>query len=202
MFHGEPNCIVIYLGSHSPLATHSPTISRVNRDPVDFLLVPSPQSPVPNPQSPVKVTYAQISSAGPVRPNNEDWVAFWEPGDEQEYRTRGAVAALADGVGGHGEGEVASRLAVETALRRFQELKPNTAARQALWQMFSAANTAVYDRSMFDREQGRMATTLTIAIFRNNEIDIGHVGDCRAVPDPRGQDHADHEPITTSPPRK
>jgi serine/threonine protein phosphatase PrpC len=128
----------------------------------------------------VKVTYAQISSAGPVRPNNEDWVAFWEPGDDQEYRTRGAVAALADGVGGHGEGEVASRLAVETALRRFQELKPNTTARQALWQMFSAANTAVYDRSMFDREQGRMATTLTIAILRNNEIDIGHVGDCRA----------------------
>ncbi|HKD36423.1 MAG TPA: bifunctional protein-serine/threonine kinase/phosphatase, partial [Pirellulales bacterium] len=72
------------------------------------------------------------------------------------------------------------RLAVETAMRRFQELKPNTALRQALWQMFSAANTAVYDRSMFDREQGRMATTLTISVFRNNEIEIGHVGDCRA----------------------
>jgi serine/threonine protein phosphatase PrpC len=128
----------------------------------------------------MKLTYAQLSSTGPVRRNNEDWVGFWEPTDEQEYRTRGVIAALADGVGGHGDGEVASRLAVETALRRFLEIKPSTVPRQALWQMFSAANTAVYDRSMFDREQGRMATTLTIAIFRNNEINIGHVGDCRA----------------------
>ena len=128
----------------------------------------------------MKVTYAQLSSAGPVRSNNEDWVGFWEPSDEQEYRTRGAIAALADGVGGHGEGEVASRLAVETALRRFQGIKAGTVAKQALLQMFNEANTAVYDRSMFDREQGRMATTLTIAIFRNNEINIGHVGDCRA----------------------
>ncbi len=128
----------------------------------------------------MKVSFAQFSSAGPVRQNNEDWVAFWEPADEQEYRTRGAVAALADGVGGQFGGEIASRLAVETALRKFQEVKPNTVPRQVLWQMFSAANTAVFDRSMFDQEQGRMATTLTIAIFRNNEIDIGHVGDCRA----------------------
>jgi serine/threonine-protein kinase len=135
----------------------------------------------------MKLTYAQLSSAGPVRSNNEDWVAFWEPADEQDYRARGAVIALADGVGGQGSGEVASRLAVETALRRFQELKLNTAPRQALWQMFSAANTAVYDRSMFDREQGRMATTLTISLFRNNEIEIGHVGDCRAFLIQRGK---------------
>ena len=53
----------------------------------------------------MKVAFAQISSAGPVRPNNEDWVAFWEPADDQEYRSRGAVAALADGVGGQFGGE-------------------------------------------------------------------------------------------------
>jgi serine/threonine-protein kinase len=129
----------------------------------------------------MKVTYAQLSSVGPVRTNNEDWLAFWEPSDEQEYRTRGAVAVCADGVGGQGQGEVASRLAAESALRRFMELKPNTMPRQALFQMFTAANTAVYDRSMHERgNEGRMATTLTIALFRNNEINIGHVGDCRS----------------------
>ena len=42
------------------------------------------------------------------------------------------------------------------------------------------ANTAVYDRSMSDHNAGRMATTLTIALFRKSQIDIGHVGDCRA----------------------
>lgn len=128
----------------------------------------------------MKLTYAQLSSVGPVRTNNEDWVGFWQPDDEQEYLTRGAVAAIADGVGGMGRGEVASRLAVETAIRRFLEVKPGTLPRQSLFKMFTAANTAVYDRSMSEHELGKMATTLTIALFRNNEINLGHVGDCRS----------------------
>ena len=92
---------------------------------------------------------------------------------------RGAVMALADGVGGHGDGEQASQLAVEVALRRFLEIKPETPAKQSLWKMFTAANVAVYDRGMSMRDKGRMATTLTVSIFRNNEVSVGHVGDCR-----------------------
>jgi serine/threonine protein phosphatase PrpC len=126
----------------------------------------------------MKLTYAQQSSSGP-RKNNEDWVGFWEPQDPEEYQTRGAVAALADGVGGHGDGEQASQLAVEVALRRFLEVKAETPAKQVLWKMFTAANVAVYDRGMLMRGQGRMATTLTVSIFRNNEVSIGSVGDCR-----------------------
>ena len=45
--------------------------------------------------------------------------------------------------------------------------------------MFTSANIAVYDRGMEMRKGGRMATTLTVAIFRGNEVNIGHVGDCR-----------------------
>ncbi len=127
----------------------------------------------------MKLTHAQLSSVGPVRQNNEDWIGFWEPDDDQEYLTRGAVAAIADGVGGLGRGEVASRLAVETAMRRFLEVKPGTLPRQSLFKMFTAANTAVYDRSMSEHELGKMATTLSVALFRNNEVNVGHVGDCR-----------------------
>ncbi|HZZ27426.1 MAG TPA: protein kinase [Pirellulales bacterium] len=126
----------------------------------------------------MKLTFAQQSSMGP-RPNNEDWVGHWEPQDEEERLTRGAVLALADGVGGHGDGEQASQLAVEVALRRFLEVKPETPPKQVLWKMITAANVAVYDRGMSMRGQGRMATTLTISIFRNNELNVGHVGDCR-----------------------
>jgi serine/threonine protein phosphatase PrpC len=125
------------------------------------------------------LTYAELSSAGPVRSNNEDRLAFWQSGDVEEQRGRGAVAIIADGVGGHGQGEVASQLAVETALGTFQQLKAGTPAKQALWQMFMAANQAVYDRSMEQRDEGRMATTLSISLLRNNEVTVGHVGDCR-----------------------
>ena len=65
----------------------------------------------------MELLYAQLSSQGPVRANNEDYLGFWQPADLEEQRSRGAVAMLADGVGGHGQGEVASQLAVETALR-------------------------------------------------------------------------------------
>ncbi|MGA2035542.1 MAG: protein phosphatase 2C domain-containing protein, partial [Thermoguttaceae bacterium] len=126
------------------------------------------------------LTYASVSSRGPVRPNNEDSIGFWEPGEVDERRTRGAVAVLADGVGGHGQGDVASQTAVEVALRTFQQLPSGTQPKQALWQIFTAANLAVYDRSMSEREKARMATTLTISLLRNNEVTIGHVGDCRA----------------------
>ncbi len=140
----------------------------------------------------MQLTYAELSSLGPVRSNNEDRVAFWEPDDIEEKRQRGAVAILADGVGGQGKGEVASFLAVDQSLRKFRELKPGTAPRQALFQMFTAANVAVYDGGMQEYGSdgdgaGRMATTLTASIFRNNEVTVGHVGDCRAYLVQEGQ---------------
>jgi serine/threonine-protein kinase len=126
------------------------------------------------------LTFAQLSDAGPVRTNNEDSLDFWRPPDEEEERLRGSVALLADGIGGQGKGEVASRLAVDTALQKFREARPDTAPNQLLWQMFTAANLAVYDAGMQERDgQGRMGTTLTAALFRNNEVTVGHVGDCR-----------------------
>jgi serine/threonine protein phosphatase PrpC len=126
------------------------------------------------------VTYAALSTTGPVRGNNEDFVSFWQPEDADEKLRRGVIVALADGVGGHGHGEVASRLAVETALKTFQELSNDVPLRQALSSMFTQANTAVYDEGMKESRGGRMSTTLTISLLRNNELAIGHVGDCRS----------------------
>jgi protein phosphatase len=70
----------------------------------------------------MQLTVASRSEQGPVRQNNEDFVAFWEPEGLEEKRERGALAIIADGVGGHGDGEVASRMAVEVALETFQSL--------------------------------------------------------------------------------
>ena len=131
----------------------------------------------------MKITYAQHSSMGPARDNNEDYLAFFQSGEAHEAeadRPAYSVAMLADGVGGHGGGEIASRMAVETALGKFREAKPEMAANQIIWQMFNSANQAVYDAGMQSGERNRMATTLTISVFCNDEVTIGHVGDCRA----------------------
>lgn len=50
---------------------------------------------------------------------------------------------------------------------------------QVISQMFSAANIAVYDQNLKQSGVGRMATTMTVSLFRHNEVNIGHVGDCR-----------------------
>ena len=128
----------------------------------------------------MELTYACLSLPGPVRPNNEDCLGFWEPSEEQQRRTHGAVAVIADGVGGQDCGEVASRMSVDTALRLFREAKENIPPRNLLWDVLNAANLAVYDKGMEQRGKGRMATTLIVSIFRNTEVTIGHVGDSRA----------------------
>jgi serine/threonine-protein kinase len=126
------------------------------------------------------ITYAQLSSMGPVRTNNEDYILAYVPPETDDRKVRGSVLIIADGVGGQNDGEVASRMAAETALRQFKDTKPDSTFNALLWRMFNHANLAVYDAGMANRDkEGRMATTLTITILRNNQIGIGHVGDTR-----------------------
>ena len=127
----------------------------------------------------MELTYAELSSPGPARENNEDFVGFWQPESVEEKRSLGAVAVLADGVGGLNYGEVASRLAVETALKSFREAAGDQSPQQLITQMFNAANLAVYDKGMEDHGKSRMATTLAAVVLRNNEITVGNVGDSR-----------------------
>jgi serine/threonine protein phosphatase PrpC len=135
----------------------------------------------------VKLTYAELSYTG-LRPHNEDFLLFWESDDEVEKEVRGAIALLADGLGGHGDGEVASRLAVTTALNVFRNAEAATTTNQLLRRLFNEANLAVYDAGMEGDDTAiRMATTLTVTLFRRNEVAIGHVGDSRTYLVRQGQ---------------
>ena len=125
------------------------------------------------------LTYAQLSVTGPVREKNEDCVGFWQPETPELVRSVGIAAVIADGVGGTERGEVASQLAVQTTVNAFKGTVVETEPADLLRKIFNDANKLVYDASMHHREEGRMATTLTVSIFRNDEISIGHVGDSR-----------------------
>jgi serine/threonine-protein kinase len=127
----------------------------------------------------MQISYAALSVPGPVRENNEDSVAVWQPKTQTEWRNLGAIVVLADGVGGQSRGEVASKLACETALKTFLDSKALASPTQTLFQMFTAANIAIYDQNIKHNGTSRMATTMTVSLFRHNEVNIGHVGDCR-----------------------
>ena len=64
------------------------------------------------------VEFAQLSDRGKVREGNEDYLGYVQPASPAEVRTRGWLFVLADGVGGHDFGEVASHTAVESVLER------------------------------------------------------------------------------------
>jgi serine/threonine-protein kinase len=114
-----------------------------------------------------------------VREKNEDYLGFWQPEDEAERLERGAIAVVADGVGGLQNGEVASKMAIEIAIATFQRMNPANKPKQILKQIFDTANIEIYEAGMSEPKAGRMATTLTVCIFRDRELFIGHAGDTR-----------------------
>jgi PPM family protein phosphatase len=118
--------------------------------------------------SPFKLVAAGITDVGRVRAGapNED-------GFLDEARRLGLVA-VADGMGGHRAGEVASATALEA-------LRAAMAAGQPLRDAIEGANDAVLEKSVTDHELRGMGTTLTAGTLgTDGNLLVGHVGDSRA----------------------
>src|SRR5215467_14351009 len=126
----------------------------------------------------MKLTFAELSSTGPVRHHNEDCTGFWQPESEDDRLVHGSIAAVADGVGGLSSGEIASRMAIDAALNVFKTAPTSAKSNKILDQIFTEANLNIYNFGL-ESGESRMATTLSACIFRNKEVFIGHVGDCR-----------------------
>lgn len=104
-----------------------------------------------------------------LRKNNED----------SYYIDEGCgLLAIADGMGGHEHGQLASRIAVEQFANLTQEKCPETFSLEAMQQLFMQANSAVFERQEA-LQSGIMGTTLTAVVIDGNEMYLGHVGDSR-----------------------
>lgn len=122
---------------------------------------------------------ANRSNIGRVRHINEDqsWVGQLSNGV--------TLAIIADGMGGHQAGEVASRLAVEAfrnALER-NASKPNFTEQEGkmlIRQAISEANETIFAMATSDERYYSMGTTIVAALLCANNVIIGHVGDSRA----------------------
>ena len=125
-----------------------------------------------------KLSFAMRSDPGDVRPHNEDFCAAYVPTIPDDAWEHGPVFVVADGLGGHAAGEVASRLAGETVVHGWRKTK-SPVPKPALRDVVRAANTAVYDASLESGRRG-MGTTLTALTLNGHEAVIAHVGDSRA----------------------
>ncbi len=112
--------------------------------------------------------YAVRSDRGLVRGNNEDSV-YAGP----------RLLAIADGMGGHAAGEVASKIVIST-LEPLDEDRPLGDMLSALRQAVERANQGIADEVQSDPELDGMGTTLTALRFSGAQIGLAHVGDSRA----------------------
>jgi serine/threonine protein phosphatase PrpC len=126
----------------------------------------------------VKFHWALRSDPGAVRPTNEDFAAVHAPGTPDDSWDRGPLFVVADGLGGHAAGEVASRVAVETILDRWRTGTPN-APHSWLRNAVRDANAAVFDAA-HERSRRGMGTTVTAVTLSGREAIVAHIGDSRA----------------------
>jgi serine/threonine protein phosphatase PrpC len=99
--------------------------------------------------------------------------------NEDSYFARSPLFAVADGMGGAQAGEVASRIAAGAFERRGQ-VSADEPAEGQLEQIAQAANREIHQLAQKDSARAGMGTTLTAALFRDDEVALGHVGDSRA----------------------
>lgn len=125
-----------------------------------------------------KLAWAMRSEPGNVRPHNEDFAGVYAPTIPDDAWDRGPLFVVADGLGGHAAGEVASRTAVETALSQWTGKGGSAAPHQALRAAIRSANVAVFDAALEAHRRG-MATTFTGLTLAGREAIVGHVGDSR-----------------------
>jgi protein phosphatase len=131
----------------------------------------------------LRLDVAALTDRGLTRESNEDTLISVVPSDSPTMQQKGALFVVADGMGGHAMGEVASDLAVTTIRETYYQNQENdtlTALRQAVEQ----ANQVIVQRNEALRstegESRRMGTTCVAAVLKEDQVYIANAGDSLA----------------------
>jgi len=121
----------------------------------------------------VQFSCAARTDVGIVRSGNEDNYLM--------LADRG-IFIVADGMGGHAAGEVASEMAVRLISRDLGTVRglPDEEVAERMRQAIRGANAAIYERTLTEHDKRWMGTTATALVLLPNRFLLGHVGDSRA----------------------
>lgn len=137
------------------------------------------ESTIPAPAVPWRAGW--ITDVGRRRDHNEDAVGGLVAPQEARLAQRGALYVVADGMGGHSAGEVASRIALETTLEAYLAAPASLSNPVALRQAIQQANTRTLQKSLESPDMEGMGTTLVAAVVqRDGTLVVANVGDSRA----------------------
>jgi protein phosphatase len=115
---------------------------------------------------------------GRVRENNEDKFEFYVPEDEDTLARKGAFYAVADGMGGHAAGQIASELALKTVIGQYYD-DDSASIDGSLRSAVQAANAVIHGAAQAIVERNGMGTTMTALVIRGEEVFVAQVGDSR-----------------------
>lgn len=113
-----------------------------------------------------------LSDIGNIRKVNEDYVGFHEDSNKKLY-------VIADGMGGHNAGEIASKIAVENTIEFIFSARLNEQMDILLKEAIEASNNKIYEVSKTDFALKGMGTTITACLVTDNKMVVANVGDSR-----------------------
>lgn len=114
------------------------------------------------------------SDIGKVRDNNEDFLALKNIGENEH------LFIVADGMGGHQAGNIASKLGVETFVKYYRMIrKKGLPIPESLVKSINKSNYAVLKKASSDLDKRGMGTTFSALLISDNKANIVHIGDSR-----------------------
>ncbi len=124
------------------------------------------------------VSCAALSDVGLRRANNQDAYVIALAGDEADWRARGHLLMVADGMGAHAAGELASKMACESVGHTYRK-QLDRAPEDALRHAVQVTNAAIHDRGQANAEFQGMGTTASVLLLLPSHAVVAHVGDSR-----------------------
>jgi protein phosphatase len=133
-----------------------------------------------------QIEHASSTDVGIRRSHNQDSHAVLLAVDPEQWHKQGHIFLVADGMGAHAVGELASELAASIIPHTYHKYSgegPSAALRKA----FLEANTSIHSRGQQNRDFQGMGTTATVLLLQSDFAWIGHVGDSRTYRIRNGQ---------------
>jgi protein phosphatase len=124
------------------------------------------------------IIYGSLSDTGRVRSDNQDSLGKFPEGTDALSVAKGQLFIVADGMGGHAGGRLASELAVR-ALGTAYPAASTSSIRESLLESFRKANDDIFTHARQNSQYAGMGTTCTALVLQDHTATIAHIGDTR-----------------------
>ncbi len=124
------------------------------------------------------IAHAELTDVGLRRGSNQDSFAVALAADGADWRRRGHLFMVADGMGAHAAGELASKIACESVPHTYRKATDRSPA-EALRNAVSTANAGIHTRGQANAEFQGMGTTCCALVLLPWQALVAHVGDSR-----------------------